>query len=952
MDNYGENDEKIEKYYSCLGKLKQVFVSSNVLILHVNVRSLNANYHNLETLINRLDSKPDVIVCTETWKLDYYKYYQLDNYTVHYNHGDVNKADGVVIYVKTTLSYSSTIENIGPCKILSIILRINQAMSLKITGIYRCHDINVDNFNVQLKEYLNSNKNVKNHCIVGDFNINLLKTDFISEQFIETMLSLNYVNCFSGITRPSNLEGSCIDNMFFKSKTAISNSFTYTNVFTDHYPIFLTINWQKENIFKAPNAAINYNKLKKLCDKTDFNYIFDIQDPNVAIDALIKEIKYLIKEATLKTKPNRSRYKGKLILHRKNWITEGIVKSCNTKETLYNLWKLDKNNTKLKDNYKTYCKILNGVILRAKKNYDAEQVNRNISDSRKLWQYINNKLGRKNKADNDIKKLICNDKEVTDAKDIANVFVDFFSNIGLNLAKKTNVDKINKSRTSELVENNCKSIFFRPTDANEIFKTIKNLKDKAGGLDEINSKVLKISAHCISKPLEHIFNLCLTEGIWPSSLKTAVIVPIYKNGDYYEPSNYRPISLISNLAKVLEKLIHFRLTDFITECNIINERQFGFLKNKSTSDAHADLIQNIYDNLNSDKRTIVTFLDLAKAFDTVNHDILLNKLERYGVRGVANKLMIDYLKDRVQTVKYKGVFSKHESVKIGVPQGTILGPLLFLLYINDIFSAVDQKYLLSYADDTAILCAGDNWDVVQRDMNGVLKIVHSWLKNNQLTLNVGKTVYLTFSCYSDSIPKSVISINNEIIRRVDSCKYLGIYIDSCLKWDVHIQETVKKIKFFQFLVYKLSLFMERRVLKMLYHSLFESIINYGIIAWGGAYKNSIKPLLTVQERILKKIRVEYNHILNIKQQYVLCSLTKFFSTLLYKYNNYEGRSRHKIIQGPKITKTKFQSSPLYTAIKYFNMLPNDIKNTHTSTKKIKNNIKTWLMSSQKQLATK
>lgn len=137
-------------------------------------------------------------------------------------------------------------------------------------------------------------------------------------------------------------------------------------------------------------------------------------------------------------------------------------------------------------------------------------------------------------------------------------------------------------------------------------------------------------------------------------------------------------------------------------------------------------------------------------------------------------------------------------------------------------------------------------------MNNVLKVVYSWLNNNQLTLNVEKTVYSTFSCYSDSIPKTKNSINNKIIKRVNSCKYLGIYIDSCLKWDVHIQEIVKKVKNFKFLVYKPSLFMERRVLKMLYHSLFESSFNYGIIAWGGAYKNYIEPLFTTQERILKK----------------------------------------------------------------------------------------------------
>lgn len=313
--------------------------------------------------------------------------------------------------------------------------------------------------------------------------------------------------------------------------------------------------------------------------------------------------------------------------------------------------------------------------------------------------------------------------------------------------------------------------------------------------------------------------------------------------------------------------------------------------------------------------------------------------------------MKDYLNSRVQTVRFKGVYSKYEIVKIGVPQGTILGPLLFIIYINDIFKIVDKPYLSAYADDTAIRVSGETWTDVQKNMNRVLKKVYLWLNNNQLTLNIGKTVYLTISCYSDTIPKTNIniSINNEIIKRVDNCKYLGIYIDSCLRWDFHIKEIVKRVKYFQFLVYKLSLYMDRRVIKMLYHSLFESTIIYGIIAWGGAYKNSIKSLFNIQVRILNKIKIDSSCLLNIKQYFVYKSLINYYDFCLHKYRTYDGRSRHKIIQGPKVSKSKYCCSPLYTATKYFNTLPSDLKNVPKLTKAVKHKLKQWLITSHANL---
>lgn len=231
---------------------------------------------------------------------------------------------------------------------------------------------------------------------------------------------------------------------------------------------------------------------------------------------------------------------------------------------------------------------------------------------------------------------------------------------------------------------NPKSFFIDPVSEDEIIAILKKMKNKAGGVDNISVAILKRIIHTIAKPLQFIFNLSiLQKGIWPDALKAAEIVPVYKADDKENPSNHRPISLISNIAKLFEKILHKRIMCFIKKSGIISDRaQFGFLQKKSTNDALQYLVNYLYYKLDNTKHTIiVTFLDLAKAFDTVNHKLLLSKLEKQGIRGTPLDLLTSYLSNRTQRVRVGDGLSEPEPVSMGVPQGTILGPLFFILYI-------------------------------------------------------------------------------------------------------------------------------------------------------------------------------------------------------------------------------------------------------------------------------
>ena len=228
------------------------------------------------------------------------------------------------------------------------------------------------------------------------------------------------------------------------------------------------------------------------------------------------------------------------------------------------------------------------------------------------------------------------------------------------------------------------SIFINPTNCVKIKKIIKNLKIKNGGVDKIHANVLKTLSIYITDVLGHIFNKCIEKSLWPDVLKVAEIVPIYKAGAKQEISNYRPISLISNIDKIFEKIIHGRIINFIGKNKILSGKQFGFVKNIGTKDALSYITKRIYENLDNSNPIAVAFLDLAKAFDTVNHKILLDKLEAYDIRGNPHKLLQSYLANRKQKVRMGQNESEFKIINMGVPQGTILGPLFFILYVNDL----------------------------------------------------------------------------------------------------------------------------------------------------------------------------------------------------------------------------------------------------------------------------
>ena len=338
---------------------------------------------------------------------------------------------------------------------------------------------------------------------------------------------------------------------------------------------------------------------------------------------------------------------------------------------------------------------------------------------------------------------------------------------------------------------------------------------------------------------------------FPTSLKSAEIFPIFKKGDKKKISNWRPISLLNPFSKIFERHIFNEITQFINKYKLLHNFQYGFRENSSTELAITQLTEELQDNLQNKKSTLAVFIDLSKAFDTVDHQILLSKMHRYGIRGLAGDLLHSYLTGRSQSTIANNKKSKPEEITCGVPQGSILGPLLFNLYINDLATVSDLTVRL-YADDACLTFSQSNLTVLQNAMNKELNLVNDWLKVNKLSVNYTKSNYLLFTNTKHK-HKFNININGNTLEQIKETNYLGVWIDDQLNWKKHLEMVHKKISKASYIITKIRHYVDLSTLKILYYSLVFPHINYCITVWGGIYKSSILPIINLQKKIVRII---------------------------------------------------------------------------------------------------
>ena len=824
-------------------------------IISLNINSLRKHDVTFFAFISTLNRLPDIILLSETRHniepiLNAYTDY---NYEVRYPLN--NHCGGVATLINKNIDYTLLDDySISHNEIENIVIKIRTTKGpLILSNIYKHNSVRLTSFKTLFKKHIKSMPIGSSLLIAGDFNIDLMKVqhDLNTANYLNKITALNCSQIIHAPTRITNTSRTLIDHIYIRHKHPIRIlRGTFLNQISDHLMTFIIVNVNMPGSVKErPDARIfserNIIKFKNSLTNIENVISSNELDSNAKWDLFLNLIQKRFDESFPLKKLSKTKCKDKY------WITNSIKKSTRIKEKLFKIWKINPT-TYNRNKYISYKNCLNKIINNAKKMHYL-RIFSDDKNNKKTWQEINKLLNGNNSSNLHIESLKLNEVSVTDANLIADILNKHFSSVGdkMNNAFNSIADDTTFNIGDMPDELNC-SILLRKTNHSEISKIFDNLSDKnSAGLDKIPQKIIKLVKDKLTPAITYLINCSISDKTYPVCLKIAKIIPIYKSKDKDDFNNYRPISLLSVFNKIFERKLHNDLVPFIEKNEILFANQFGFRKFHSTIDALIKMHDYIIHNRRKNKKIIGIFLDLSKAFDSIDNDILIQKLLVYGVRGPFNDLIKSYLSDRKCLTSVNLVQSSVATIKFGVPQGSILGPLLFSLYVNDIKTLSNNAEINLFADDTNLFCTGNSYAEVIRSCNEVLKACSAWLYKNKLTLNVNKTHYVDFSKNKICDVDKVLKFNNASLTENDHTNYLGMTFQHDLKWDSHIKALINKINSRIPLYYQIRNLLPKEKKVIIYNSLTLSNIIYGIELYGKRETSLIKCLQKTQNRMLK-----------------------------------------------------------------------------------------------------
>lgn len=624
-------------------------------------------------------------------------------------------------------------------------------------------------------------------------------------------------------------------------------------------------------------------------------------------------------------------YKMKSIKNSSNtngWYNEEL---SNIKKMLDKLHWVQKrtNDPNLRLQYRELQKTYRHKVNSTKKSFFLNKINSSENKTKAIWNIVNEKLNRNRKNQSPI-LLKIDEKIISDPTEVATEFAKHFTTVS---SRKLHQIYGNPSSSCTVHPIVSQSIGIVPIGEDEVLKVIKNLRNKnSAGIDDLNVKLIKSIYTFILPPLTYLINRSLDEAVFPQILKTANVVPIYKKNEHENIENYRQISILSIFSKIFERIVYNKIMNYLLKYRILSVAQHGFLQGRSTETASCQFLNYVCKSIDEGKHVVSIFFDLSIAFDTINKEFLISKLYNLGIRGSMLSWIESYMTNRKIIVKYGSVCSAAESMELGVPQGSVLGPLLFLLYVNDLPLNIRTGHVLMYADDTTVVAAADSLEGLSRVATGVCRDMEEWCRRNGLILNLNKTVYMNM--YNRRPISSDLEVQHGI-EPSNCVKFLGTRIDPQLTFCNHIDHVCAKLNSAYFAILSLKNTLDTGGLLAVYYALAFSHLSNNIVCWG-SIGTQCKRIFIIQKRILRLIfNINFrescketfisNKILTFPCIYIFNCL-KFVNNNRYslkKLGNAESRTTrgNDLLEVPKHKTRFFENSPLYKCTTIHNKLP-------------------------------
>ena len=944
-------------------------MSDSLKIGHINIHSIPNKYEDLVDVLDKMQEKlilPDILLLCETFltKNNFDKYH-FNNFDIVSEYRKSKARGGVSIMIQNKIRYMlrTDLRVFEEGKFESIFIEVPKktGKNIIIGEIYRVPGTNETDFINYYESIVNKIRDENKKIIIGtDQNIDYLKINNHrnTQKFFELNLTNNLLPTIFKPTRVTHNSATLIDNIYVDSGIGCTmSSHILTTDISDHFFCLTIIHDFKldRTVTNFTGRKINESVLRNIkcaLSNIDWNYLNDLTIDDACSSLNDRIYGALNFYAPLKQFKRNTRYQK-----RDPWFTLGL------KTSSIKCWKLYRKVLHMPHDsadyvaYKQYRNMYNMLRRKAKFQYNNDLISACRNDSKKMWKVLNRITGKIRNKSSLSDEIIIDGIKSANQKEISNAFAKYYSEIGKRMSEKIDLEGPTFDPTSNISNRVNESCFLFPTTHHEIERLIKGLKSTSSkGHDELSNTMLKAIYPSILHALYIIFNKSLSMGEVPAYMKLAIVKPLYKAKSVYEMSNYRPISLLPVVSKILEKIVHSRLCKFLTKNGVLFEGQYGFRKNRSTTDAILDLSGNIIDGFNKKMYTIGIFLDMSKAFDSIKPETLLKKMELYGIRGTALNWFESYLTNRSIKVMFKECLSKKYEVHYGTPQGSVLGPLLYIVLSNDMPKCLKFSRAVMFADDTTIYATGSNIRFLYKKLNEDLSRVTQWFRVNSLSLNVDKTSYILFETEKNTSNfRGNIFMNNVAIQRVSYTKFLGVYIDKNLNWNSHVHQLSLKLASG---IYSLNMarnMLSNKAKRQIYFAQVFSHLNYGLSAWGPMVsKANIKKLQVKQNKAVRAIFNLKNRsrlsdyyrkgqlldlkglielsLAKISHRYITDVLPKCIINLFENTNHtHETRNRHQLQAIPHTTQI-YNKSFLGRAPHIWLHLPRNIKDINNPKK--------------------